>query len=381
MPQPTSSFYADLPPIRAFDALADAASYTPLPDDWVICCSDIVDSTGLSARGEYKTVNTVGAAVISAMTNALSSVQFPYVFGGDGASFAVPPDQADLAHETLAKLRAWVDREFAITLRAAMLPVKWIRDEGQDVQVARYAVTPHVEYAMFRGGGLAWAEHQMKQGAYEIRPSGDAEAPDLSGLSCRWKRIKSHNGVILSLLVLPAEDVHPDRFGAVASELLELARGLEREGHPLPSRGPEIAFSLKGLSVEARISRMTVPLLWAKLRLLLVSIFTWIVLRFKLPVKGFDPAHYLRTLSLNADFRKFDDGLKMTLDCDLETRNRLQALLNQARDAGVVRFGWHEQDEAQVTCIVPSAFRDDHIHFVDGAAGGYAEAARALRRL
>lgn len=378
MSKNTASFYADLPLISDFEALAEAQSYTPLPDDWLICCSDIVNSTGLSAQGQYKTVNTVGAAVISAMMNALRGMQLPYVFGGDGASFAVPPEQAELARQTLAQLRAWVDREFAITLRAAMLPVKWIRDEGHDVQVARYAVTPHVEYAMFRGGGLAWAEHQMKQGAYEISPSGDAQSPDLSGLYCRWRRIKSHNGIILSLLVLPAEGAHPDRFSAVATKLLALARDLDREGHPLPVRGPKLGFSLRGLAVEARISRKTTPVVLVQAQLMVKSLFSWLVLALNIPIKSFRPDHYMRVLTLNADFRKFDDGLKMTLDCDLDTRTRLRQLLEQARADGIIRFGWHEQNEAQVTCIVPSAFRDDHIHFVDGAAGGYAEAARQL---
>jgi hypothetical protein len=32
-----------------------------------------------------------------------------------------------------------------------------------------------------------------------------------------------------------------------------------------------------------------------------------------------------------------------------------------------------------MTCFTPSAFRSDHVHFIDGALGGYASAARALK--
>ena len=32
-----------------------------------------------------------------------------------------------------------------------------------------------------------------------------------------------------------------------------------------------------------------------------------------------------------------------------------------------------------MTCFVPSATRPDHVHFVDGAMGGYAAAARAVK--
>ena len=81
----------------------------------------------------------------------------------------------------------------------------------------------------------------------------------------------------------------------------------------------------------------------------------------------------------NADFRKFEDGLKMTLDCDPATRDALLATLERAQAEGSVRFGMSEQDEAMMTCIVPSFMRDDHVHFIDGAAGGYTLAASRMK--
>ena len=81
----------------------------------------------------------------------------------------------------------------------------------------------------------------------------------------------------------------------------------------------------------------------------------------------------------NSDFRKFDDGLMMTLDCTPDTADRIEAKLvdGPARAASSLRL--HRQGSALVTCMVPSAIRADHIHFVDGAAGGYAMAARDLK--
>jgi len=93
----------------------------------------------------------------------------------------------------------------------------------------------------------------------------------------------------------------------------------------------------------------------------------------------FDPGHYKHMVSRNADFRKFDDGLKMTLDCDPATLAQSRTMLEQARGQGKIRYGLHAQDEAMMTCFVPSATRDDHVHFVDGASGGYAQAAAAMQ--
>ncbi|MDX1732532.1 MAG: DUF3095 family protein, partial [Aurantimonas coralicida] len=92
-------------------------------------------------------------------------------------------------------------------------------------------------------------------------------------------------------------------------------------------------------------------------------------------VGGFDPARYRSELARNSDFRKFDDGLRMTLDCTAAVADRIEARLRDARAAGLAQTGTHRQSAALMTCFVPSASRSDHVHFVDGAAGGYAAAA------
>ncbi len=374
----TDTFYDALPRIGHFAELTSAAAYAPLPADWQVCCTDIVDSTGLIADGRYKTVNMVSASVIAAMINLLPGRRFPYVFGGDGVSFAVPPECAEATRATLANLRSWIDREFGISLRAAMLPVDWIRQEGLDVSVARYAVSDDADYAMFAGGGLAWTERQMKAGGFEILPSENVVPPDLTGLSCRWRNMKSRNGVILSLLVLPSPGTSDQAFSRLAADVLQLASQLDRNGHPVPEDGPAVGVPQGGLADESRLLRRHHAAIVSRIKVFAQFLFyAFVFLRGK-RIFGFEPKHYLSVMRTNADFRKFDDGLKMTLDCNPAICRQLRDRLERARDDGLIRFGWHEQDEALMTCIVPSAFRDDHVHFVDGASGGYTEAAKTL---
>ena len=92
-----ASFYGSIPVFRGFTSLMDPALYAPLPDDWSIGVADIVDSTKAIAAQRYKAVNMAGAAVIAAVTNALEGREFPFVFGGDGASFAVAPADLECA--------------------------------------------------------------------------------------------------------------------------------------------------------------------------------------------------------------------------------------------------------------------------------------------
>jgi len=121
------------------------------------------------------------------------------------------------------------------------------------------------------------------------------------------------------------------------------------------------------------------PLQKRKRQVLFETAIAWVLLKTKIKLGGFDPAHYQRTVGANADFRKFDDGLKMTLDCDAETVTRLETLLSVAEAAGTVSYGMHTQDEAMMTCIVPSIMDDNHVHFIDGASGGYTQAATAIK--
>src|SRR4051812_29093219 len=101
-------FYASIPVFRGFARLMEPELYEAVPDDWMIGTADIVESTKAIADRRYKAVNMAGAAIIAAVTNALEGREFPFVFGGDGASFAVGPDDAAAAREALAATATWV---------------------------------------------------------------------------------------------------------------------------------------------------------------------------------------------------------------------------------------------------------------------------------
>ena len=83
-------FYTDIPVFDGFSKVVDDSVYRHMPDDWFIGLTDVVHSTKAIEGGKYKSVNMAGAAAISAVINALGHQNFPFVFGGDGVSFAVP---------------------------------------------------------------------------------------------------------------------------------------------------------------------------------------------------------------------------------------------------------------------------------------------------
>ena len=374
-----ADFYGAIEPFDAFARVVDPAVFHPVPDGHWLGLTDIVDSTRAIALGRYKAVNMAGAAVIGAVLNALGGRSFPFVFGGDGASFIVGPPDLEQVREAASATASWVKAELGLDLRAAMIPVDAIRRAGLDLRVARFEPFPGVAYAMLGGGGHEWAEAAVKRGEFALAPPPPGARPDLTGLSCRWQPLASRNGTILSLIVRRAPDATPKAFGAMIETLLGLFDADARQGHPVPPEGPSVGWPSAGFDLEARASRGRTPLALRRLALVAETLAASVVFKRNLTVGRFDPAHYRRQNALNADFRKFDDGLRMTVDCRIATAGRVEALLADARQRGIVRFGTHHQQAAQITCIVPSALTDHHFHFIDGANGGYAAAAHNLK--
>ena len=372
------TFYDSIPVFRGFARLMDPSLYSALPDDWSIGVADIVESTKAIAEARYKAVNMAGASVIAAVTNALEGREFPFVFGGDGASFAVAPDDLERAREALAATATWVEESLNLVMRVALVPVAAVRAQGLDVRVARFAPSPNLSYAMFSGGGLGWAEAAMKRGEFSVPKAAPGTQPDLSGLSCRFEEIPSVRGLILSVLVVPARGADPSAFRKVIEDVIALAERSPDAGRPVPPGGPPLKWPPAGVEYEARAKRAG-SLLRRRAFVLANTLFVYVVMRFGISVGGFVPKTYVQQVVENSDFRKYDDGLRMILDCTLELERALTQRLAAAASAGVARHGLHRQDAAMMTCFTPSALRSDHVHFIDGARGGYASAATALK--
>src|SRR5476651_433403 len=254
-PDGHDTFYSGIPVFRGFSRLMDPALYSPLPDDWSIGIADIVESTKAIAQARYKAVNMAGASVIASITNALEGREFPFVFGGDGASFAVSPEDLERAREALAATAIWVEENLNLVLRVALVPVAAIRAQGLDVRVARFGPSPNLSYAMFSGGGLGWAEAAMKRGEFAVAAAPSGTQPDLTGLSCRFDEIPSVRGLILSVLVVRARDADPLAFRKLIEDVIALSERSPDAGRPVPPGGPPLRWPPAGVEFEARAAR------------------------------------------------------------------------------------------------------------------------------
>ena len=379
-PDHTSDFYQYLPVFRDFTLVADETCFQPLPDDWVVGVADVMGSTKAIRDNRYKAVNMAGAAVIASVANALKQRDFPFVFGGDGSSFAVPAADAAAARQALAETATWVKEDLDLTLRIGMVSVADIRKYGPDVRVARYVPSSNISIAMFSGGGLAWADAAMKRGEIAVPPAPPGSHPDLSGLSCRYELIPAQRGQVLSLVVAPGAKASPEDFRAVVEAVTRIVEKTPDASRPLSGDGLRLKWPPQGYDLEARASRRPGESIRArKAKVLAWTLLFFVIMRTGLPVGRFVPAKYTQQVIENSDFRKFDDSLRMVLDCTPELAAEIEDYLKQAAAKGVARYGTHSQDAAMMTCFTPSPTNPNHVHFIDGASGGYALAASALK--
>jgi hypothetical protein len=381
------SFYDQIHPVPSLGEAFDPARYVAAPGDWLLVITDVVQSTEAIERGQHKTINMIAAACIAAVRNGDASQELPYSFGGDGVTLLVPPGRKHAALAALAGVRALAG-EMGFALRVGAAAVGELRALGHDVRVARYQAAPGITFAMFRGGGVGHLERVLK--GREVGPNvalhslpNETTDPDLSGLSCRFEPIPSRGGCTVSIVVSLMgvdEDYRPilnRLLGIAGDDSLpiapeSLATALRRNWFP---NRESVDFELdvaEGKAGKTRIRR--------RLSILLVWLSFQLSLRLGVRVGAFDAGKELVEKVRNCDFCKADDGLQMVIDCTPAQLAEIEAYLTDLEAAGALVFGMHVSTAALMTCLVDSTMTDHHVHFVDGAGGGYTRAAKAMKR-
>ncbi len=380
-------FYAELPVITDFGAVTRAESYATLPDDWHVALCDVRNSTIAVQSGNYKNVNTIGAAAITAVLNAAGDLDIPFSFEGDGCVLCVPPRLLDDTRAALAKTQQVARDSFALDLRIATVPVRRIREAGYAIRIARYRVSEYYVQAVFAGGGIDYADRLIKDLAmgrpYLIEPGSAAPRGSHDGLECRWQDIPSRHGETVSLMVR-ALDADPARAAAIYGEVIAKVRevyGGDAACHPIAV--PDLAMTLdaRRLSNEVGVraaDRGPFGRWLALMRTRAIVLLGWFLMRFGIRTEKTDWSRYKETLARNTDVRKFVDIFRQILAGTEAQRLALDAWLSERYARGELIYGLHVTDRAHMTCLVFN-YAGKHLHFIDGADGGLFLAARAFK--
>ena len=150
----TVNFYRDLPVLESFAEAIETARHAQVPGDWWIVVADVIGSTKAIEAGAYKKVNTVGVACIAAVVNVDRSVEMPFVFGGDGATFAVPDSLRERVIPALREAQRLSRESFDLSLRVGLVQVSSLLDNGLRVRLAKIRLSPNVTQPTFSGTRL-----------------------------------------------------------------------------------------------------------------------------------------------------------------------------------------------------------------------------------
>ena len=386
MPETQDDFYRTLAGFTEFARVTDLSLYRPLPDDWHMVMADITGSTKAINEGRYKDVNLMGAACITAVLNALPGTSVPYVFGGDGATLAVPTSAVPGITPVLGAARRLSRDRFGLDLRAGIVPVADVRRAGADVLVAKFVLSPGNAMAMFSGGGVQLVDDLVKgpDGAerYTVPWPRDDAPPDLEGLSCRWEPLKSCRGTMMSMLVHATGQSGAENI-AIYREVIEGVAEIFGDdpvtASPVSAANMVFRWPPSGLRSEARLFAGTSQRVRKWMWIYGTSLVQFFLERFDKSAGDYNAPVYRKELRANSDFRRFDDTLRMILDCPVETAAAIESFFDDLHDQGKIAFGVHRSEHALMTCLVFSLTKGEHVHFVDGSDGGFTAAAVQLK--
>lgn len=384
----TNAFYRNLPALQSFSDAMQTTRHSDVPKDWWIIIADVIGSTKAIESGAYKNVNTVGVACIAAVMNVDRNIDIPFVFGGDGATFAIPDALSEPVIPALREAQRLARESFDLMLRVGMVKVSALANQGYWVRLAKVRLSKHMTQSTFSGRGWEEAERLVKDqhapGVLRVNESDGITAGSFDGFECRWQGVPSFQDHKLALLIAAISQdpgVNLATYQSVTYQI-QTIYGDVSSYHPLRPKHMQLTLNPKLLSHEWRVRSSQLPL-WQRLgylvRMVLQNIAGRILFARNMNTAAVQWSHYKDELVENSDFRKFDGMLRMVVDGSETQFEALQGYLDHQFQQGHLVYGMHKSREALVTCIVQS-YNGNHMHFVDGSDGGYALAARGLKQ-
>lgn len=384
----SENFYSELRLLDNFIDITDLRNFVDVPDDWYIIVTDIRGSTKAIEAGKYKEVNLLGAASIAAVLNVAGKIEIPFVFGGDGASLLMGRSLLPAAQKALLATQQMAKTEFDMDLRVGAVPVKVVAAANYPVKIAKFKVSENYSQAIFSGGGLTRATELIKDpvagNIYRIQNNGISATADFSGLECRWQDIPSKYGEIVTLLVMVRSDFaqQSHHFYRNILEKIEEIYGQEDCLNPIAIQNLKLTLNSSKLIQETQVRASNASWLYRQLYLSKIQLETALgslLMNFKVKTEELDWGVYKALAIAATDYRKFDDMLRMVISGDRSQREKLTGYLEKNYREGKIVYGLHVADRALMTCLVFE--RNGHqVHFIDGADGGYALAAKQMKQ-
>lgn len=377
------NFYRDLPsaklPLAGFFC---ESRFHDVPASWHVIISDVKNSTLAVSAGRHSDVNLVAAGSLIAALNVAKKhgIEVPFFFGGDGSTLLVP---SQILAETMRGLAAHsrnCKRNFGLDMHIGSVPVKELLDGGQQLKLAKLEIDSVYSKAIALGNGLRFAEQKIKQHKADNPETVPANTLlNLTGLECRWNKVappveEAENSCFLIEAVEPQNQLPV--FTAVFAAIEAIYGDLQKRNPLCPAQLKPL-YSWQKLKKEMLVKFGT----WRPAYFLdafLRTLFGVFSFRYNWDIGGVKGQDYLAQLIAHADTLTVDGRITTIVCSTPDKHGQFLDYLSQKEQKGLLVYGHHISKESIMTCYIENR-NTKHIHFVDGADGGYTEASKELK--
>jgi len=374
------NFYTQVPisDLAIHELFRDRNNFQEVPPTWHVLVADIRDSTQAVNDGRHEEVNLVATGCVIAILNLSISegITVPFFFGGDGATFLIPDSLTTKALSVLEKHNRNVQKNFKFELSLGTYPVKDLYRDGIELKIARVSTTESLVIPIIMGQGLLIAEKLIKDRPKSLPIEIDEVPVNLSGMDCKWDKIKPplENQEVLSLLIAGCGDAnYPEVYSDILEKLNEIYGSTQRR-RPISTDKLKMSTSFDRISndVKMKWGDTNIP---EFLKGVLISLFGEFYLRNTNLGKT-----YLKRMVELSDNLSLDGRINTVITGSADQRKELFKYLDSIEDQGLIKYGFHISEESIMSCYVRNMKTDEHIHFIDGGNGGYTKAANVLKK-
>lgn len=378
VPLSDSRFYGQLPishlPLSIL--LTHSDGFRSVPSSWHVVITDIVNSTQGISEGRHQEINLIATGSIIAVLNlsAKYATSIPFFFGGDGATFLIPEVLLKPVLHALQIHRENTLQNFDLELRVGSMQVADLDNYGHEFRIARFRVNEHLDIPIVLGRGLREVERIIKSAVSHSIAQADSTL-DLSGMECRWDRIRppQHKDEVVALLV---DATNLDTSGLVFSQVVKLIEevyGPFASRHPISATKLRIKSSLGTIKTEMQVKLGGFDLMY------LIKNWLYTLIGKTYYGREENSKYYMQALVQLSDILVIDGRINTIISGTKDQRIQLIKSLAQLEENGMILFGYHTSEESIMSCYVRNR-KDQHLHFIDGGDGGYTQAAKMLKK-
>ncbi len=352
-------------------------AFEQIPKDWQIIVTDIKGSTEAVKSGRFELVNLVATGSIIAALNIASKtkIDIPFFFGGDGATFVVPPTLLPEIITALIQHQNNVKKEFNIDLRVGRLPVSAVYENGCELKIAKLSINELHTIPIVLGTGLHYAEKIIKLRDINFQEQSNENVTlNLEGMECRWNKIpppKDTDEVVCLLISCLKEDEQAKIFKKILDKADEIY-GSHKKRNPISLPRLQLNIGFHKIKAELKMRQPNFGFMeWIKNWMYVVIGKYWYL-------KSKPGKKYLNELIQLSDIFVLDGRINMIISSRKTQREILTLFLDHLENNGEIFYGFYVSKQSIISCYVRN--RDtNHIHFIDGAGGGYTQAAIMLK--